>query len=205
MNPLSLLLAVALAAPATVSAAEAPASPISPASATATSTPIPKHWTGTISVPNTKLTAAAYSIFEIEVFALTTDEEALTLVETLRVGGQNALRNKMFTLKQKGWIRIGNNVATEVGVLRVLDRPDGGRSLRLFSDHPLRLLDKTDPPGSNLHPFGFMELNVDANGIGDGRLIAAASLAITDSELTFESAGADVIVLRDVKADLARR
>jgi hypothetical protein len=163
--------------------------------------PIPKRWSGSILVPKTDLAPEAYDRFELQIFAVTDEKEKLTLLETLRSGGQGALRNAMFALEPKGWISIGNSRATSIGVIRVLDRPEGGRIVRVFSDYPLRLLDQSDPAGSALHPFGFMELTVDAKGVGEGRLVAAASLTIKDGDLAMQSAGAPVFSLVEVKAE----
>ena len=163
--------------------------------------PIPKRWSGRILVPKTDLAPEAYSRFELQIFAVTDEKERLTLQETLRTGGQGALRNAMFALEPKGWISIGNSRATSIGVIRVLDRPEGGRIVRVYSDYPLRLLDQSDPAGSALHPFGFMELTVDAKGVGEGKLVAAASLAIEDGDLVMQSAGAPVFSLVEVKAE----
>ena len=107
----------------------------------------------------------------------------------------------MYQLKSKGWIRIGNLVATEIVVIRVADLADGQRRVRICSDHPLRLYDKTDPPGSAAHPFGFLELVADATGKGTGSLVAAASLSIGDEGLRIESAGTPVVRIYDVTTD----
>jgi hypothetical protein len=185
MRPWPLLLAAALAASGTFAA---------------TAAPFPTSWTGTIVVPKTKLAPRAYSSFELKIFSTTSDEEVAKLGEAFRTGGQAKLRELMFATKQIGWIRIGDSVATEIGIIRAHDLPEGSRRVRIYSDHPLRLLDKSDPPGSDLHPFGFMEMTVDAQGNGSGRLVAAASLEVVDGDLTLQSAGLDVIELRDVVA-----
>jgi hypothetical protein len=139
--------------------------------------------------------------FELRVFETSTDEEVAGLVAELQKSGQGALRNAMFQLKPKGWVRIGKLAATDAVVLRVVDLPDGQRRLRFYSDHPLRLYDKSDPAGANAHPFAYLELVVDASGKGSGSLVAAASLAVGDGGLRMESAGLPVIRIYDVNSD----
>jgi hypothetical protein len=78
----------------------------------------------------------------------------------------------MFRLEGKGWMQIGRLAGAEIGVIRVLDLPDGRRRVRLYSSHPLRLYDKSDPAGSDVHPFAFLELVADASGTGSGSLAA---------------------------------
>jgi hypothetical protein len=167
--------------------------------------PVPKRWSGTLVVPKTNLVPAAYEVFELEIWNVTTDEQLEPLRLAYREGGQEALRQAMFALEQKSWVRIGKGVASTVGVVRVIDKPDGGRIVRLFSDHPLRLLDKSDPVGTTAHPFAFVELEVDEYGVGEGKMIAAAALDVVDGDLVIQSAGLEGITIRDVAADLSSR
>ncbi len=163
---------------------------------------MPQVWTGRMLVPEGVEPGVTGDSFELRIFQTSTDEEAAGLVAALRAGGQVGLRNAMYQLKAKGWIRIGKLAATDAVFLRVADLPDGKRRVRFYSDHPLRLYDKTDPAGSTAHPFAFLELVVDATGKGDGTLIAAASLAIDDDgSLRMESAGVPVIRLYSVETD----
>ena len=164
----------------------------------------PKIWTGIIVAPTSKLAPWAYEKFELRIFKQTTDDEAKGFVEVLRTGGQSALRQAMFHLEQRGWITIGRSVATNVNLIRVLDREGGGYIIRIFSAFPMRLLDKSDPPVDAEHPFGFMELAVDANNMGEGQLIAAAGVTITDGNIVMSSAGAPVFKLKDIIGQAAR-
>lgn len=136
---------------------------------------------------------------EIKVKTFSSNEEIAGLAEELRIGGQQGLRQAMFRLEQKAWVRIGRSAATSVGVVRYAELPDGSRRLRVVSDHPARLLDKSDPAGSPDHPFAYIELIVPAEGLGQGRMIAAASLAFTEEGLSIASAGAPVIEIADVR------
>jgi hypothetical protein len=165
--------------------------------------PIPKRWSGTLNVPKTNLVPAAYEAFEVQIWSATSDEQLQPLLAAYREGGQEALRQAMFALEQKSWVRIGKGVASTIGVVRVIDKPDGGRIVRLFSDHPLRLLDKSDELGKPAHPFAFVELEVDRYGVGEGKMIAAASLEVVDGDLVIQSAGAEGFRLTDVAADLS--
>jgi hypothetical protein len=163
--------------------------------------PLPQVWTGRMEVPAGVEPGLTADTFELRIFQVSSDEEAAGLVTVLERGGQAALRNAMYQLPVKGWIRIGKLAATDAVFIRVLDLPDGQRRVRLYSDHALRLYDKTDPAGSTKHPFAFLELLADASGKGGGSLVASASLAIGDDGLRIESAGTPVIRLYDVTTD----
>lgn len=163
--------------------------------------PMPQVWTGRMVVPEGAEPGLTGDSFELRIFHPSKDEEVAGLVTALEKGGQVALRNQMYTLQPKGWIRIGKLAATDVVFVRVADLPDGSRRVRLCSDHPLRLYDKTDPAGSTAHPFAYLELVADASGKGTGSLVASASLAVADSDLKIESAGLPVIQVYDVVTD----
>jgi hypothetical protein len=169
--------------------------------AAAQSIPVPQVWTGRMLVPEGVEPGLTGDSFELRIFQTSTDQEVSELIAALESGGQAGLRNAMFQLKPKGWIRIGKLAATDAVVLRVVDLPDGQRRVRFYCDHPLRLYDKTDPVGEKAHPFAYLELTADASGKGTGVLIAAASLAIEDGGLRMESAGVPVIRVYDVDTD----
>lgn len=162
---------------------------------------LPQIWTGRMLVPEGVEPGLTGDSFELRIFQTSTDEEAAGLVAALQTGGQEGLRNAMYQLKVKGWVRIGKLAATDAVFIRVMDLPDGQRRVRFYSDHPLRLYDKSDPAGSNAHPFAFLELLADASGKGNGSLIAAASLSVGDDGLRMESAGVPVIRVYSVETD----
>jgi hypothetical protein len=164
--------------------------------------PVPQVWSGRMVVPEGVQPGLTADRFELKVFELSTDHEVADLARALRAGGQGALRDQMFRLKAKGWIQIGRLAATEVGVIRVADLPDGKRRLRLYSDRPLRLYDRSEPVGSMAHPFAFLELVVDSSGAGGtGSLVAAASLAIDEAGLHIDTAETPVVEIIEVTSD----
>ena len=161
--------------------------------------PVPTHWTGFVSPPP-DAPKVGVSDIEIRVFKLSNDEEAMTLVNELKLGGQVGLRNAMYKLEDKGWVRLGKFAATGVGVVRALELPDGRRVLRVFSAYPARIFDRSDPVGTPDHPFAYIELVVDKDGKGSGQMISAASLKVSDQGLELESAGAPIVAITDVVA-----
>lgn len=162
-----------------------------------------QKWTGDLVLPDD--TRLGLRDIEIKIKTFSTDEEIGRLAATLEAGGQQELRQEMFRLEQKAWVRIGRSAATSVGVVRFAELPEGQRRLRVFSDQPARLLDRSDPAGSPDHPFAYIELIVDEKGEGQGRMIAAASLAFTDDGLSIASAGAPVVEISNVRLELPPR
>lgn len=128
-----------------------------------TSMPLPQIWTGILKEPPAAKKFITEDI-EVKVLGLSSDMEVEALAEELRLGGQSRLRQAMFGLEQKAWVRIGRAAAASVGLVRVVDLPDGGRRMRLVSDFPARTLDWSDQSGALAHPFGLIELIVGPDG-----------------------------------------
>ncbi len=164
--------------------------------------PLPQDWTGRVVFPagmNPGLTADRITL---RVWQLSSDEEVAKLLESLRQGGQAGLRDAMRTLPAKGFVNIGKLAGTEVRVIRVVDLADGRRRLRVFSDFPIHLYDKSEPRGSLEHPFGFLELTVDASGQhGTGLVIARAAVSIEKEGLGISNAETPPLQVVDVVTD----
>ncbi len=157
-------------------------------------------WTGILVAPPDNQNLWIRDI-EVKTWALSSAGEIQTLVQELRNGGQNGLRQAIFRLEQKGWVRIGKAAAASIGLVRVVDLPGGRRRMRLVSAFPARVLDSSDPVGTREHPFAFVELTVDRDGTAEGRMIAAASISFAENWIRLESAGAPALQIIDVATD----
>lgn len=162
--------------------------------------PLPQVWTGILTVPHDNPKLGMREI-KVNIAALSSAKEIETLGQELRLGGQSRLRQAMHRLEQKAWVSIGKAAATSVGLVRVVDLPDGRRRMRVVSDFPARLLDSSDPAGSKEHPFALVEMIVHRDGTAEGRMIAAASISLAQGRILVESAGAPVIGIIDVVAE----
>jgi len=164
--------------------------------------PLPQVWTGKLEVPPDNQKVGTLRDIEVKIWALSSDQEIQSLAAELLRGGQSGLRQAIFRLQAKAWVRIGNAAATSVGVVRVVDLADGGRRMRLVSAFPARILDSSDPVGTSAHPFAFVELIVDRDGKAEGHMIGAASIAFAaGGMIRMESAGAPAVRINKVATD----
>jgi hypothetical protein len=76
-----------------------------------------------------------------------------------------------------------------------------GRTLHVVLNRPLSLREVQYFSRSSKYPFTVLELNVDKNGKGDGRLLGAAKMQMHGDTLEFESLGIQPIRLLAVRAD----
>jgi len=172
--------------------------------AEAAGAPTPNFWSG-IFAPPAGATATQARVLEVKVFSLSTDQEIETLVAALRRGGQLALREEMAHLENRGWVRIDQAGAATVAVVRRIDLDDGGMLLRVFCASPIRVLDRPEAEvGTADYPFSYLELQVDAHGRGEGKLIAAATIEIQGEGIAIGTAGVPVIRVSDVLAETVK-
>lgn len=165
--------------------------------------PLPQTWTGEV-LPSAGLQPGLTAEqLELRVSQLSSDAEIAGLLEKLRIGGQVGLRNAMRGLAGKGFLRFGKLAGVDVTVIRVFDREDGHRVLRLYCDFPIRLFDQSVSRFvTDEHPFGFIELEVDSSGTGGtGKLVAAASLGLGEDGLKIEAAATPVLTVLDVTSN----
>jgi hypothetical protein len=164
--------------------------------------PLPQDWAGRVVFPagmNPGLTADRITL---RVWKLSDDDEVAGLLQALRLHGQAGLRDAMRLLPAKGFVNIGKLAGTEVRVIRVLDLEDGRRRLRIYSDFPIHMYDKSEPRGSLEHPFGFLELTIDASGKnGTGLVIARAALSLEKEGLGISNAETPPLQVVDVLSD----
>lgn len=187
-----LLAGLLLVAPAAIASAPAPARD---------AIPLPQLWTGRVVVPEGMNPGLTAERIELRVFSLSSDEEIAELLEHLRRGQMEA-RDAMRRLPAKGFVAAGKLAATEVTVIRAHDLENGHRRVRVYCDFPIRLFDDSVARDTTTRPFGFLELEVDASGVGgSGWLVPTASLGIAEDGLHIDNPDVAPLKVLDVTSD----
>lgn len=117
--------------------------------------------------------------FTLHVTEYATNEEIAKHAQTLIEKGSRGLEKVLWKL-DRGWVKIDTSLGHVVGVARSFDTEDGGRVIRVVTDRPIQLYEVRRGLRSVDYPFGVIELTLDADGKGEGRLIAAAKLEFTE-------------------------
>jgi len=136
---------------------------------------------------------------QIWVEAYTPDAVAQSLAATLQEKGQVALLNALPTTRA-GTIRIGTSDGYPVSIARQRKNADGSRTVFLASNKPFAGLAVAEGGNALNYPFGFVQLELKADGTGTGTIIGAASLTFDQQKnLTVSMAQAQPGRLSDVK------
>lgn len=124
----------------------------------------------------------------IYVSGTATDEEVHTLAAALKSGGSDALEKAMDKMDY-GRIAPARSTGTKVAVIR-MKQTDKGQSILLVTDRPITFPELWRGSRSQDYPFGIVQLNIDEKGNGEGSMIVAAKIKISDdNQIEVESYG----------------
>lgn len=128
------------------------------------------------------------------------DADVQRLTGTLAAKGQYSLRDELWRQHSAGYLRVGGRLGYPVAAV-LSQETANGRTLHVVLNRPLSLREVQYFSRSSRYPFTVLELNVDKNGKGDGRLLGAAKMQMHGDTLEFESLGIQPIRLLAVRAD----
>lgn len=127
-----------------------------------------------------------------------TDEERGRWREAFAAGGQNALVAKwqkedvsVGTLSFTGTMGYPVRAALSVAT-------DKGRKIYLATDRPIAGIELLGGSRSEDYPIGWVEIEVNEKGKGEGQLVGAAELVVEDSRLMVKQLGTEPIHLINV-------
>jgi hypothetical protein len=160
---------------------------------------IPEQFTGRIVDAGGAIPGATSAFVTIRINEFTTDEEVAGFVKLLAEEGQDALEDALWDL-DIGWIRIGGSLGYPLSIARSFD-VDGERVIRVVTDRPIQMFESMRGLRTKDYPFGIIELRLDENGKGEGRLIAAAQAEMAEGKLEIESYGTEPFRLISMSTD----
>ncbi len=186
-----------LAAALTVAAA-VPTQATQPAAGTAAAYAArPDQFTGNL--VNTYRGARFNQPFTLSIDHYATGAELQQLADTLSAKGQNTLRDELWK-GTVGFLSVGGRIGYPVAAVLSQDTANG-RMIRVVMNRPLSTFEVQNYTRSSKYPFSVLELTIDRNGRGDGRLVGAAKLRMHGNELSFESLGSQPLRLLGVRED----
>jgi len=160
---------------------------------------VPEQFTGRIVDVGGAIPGATSTFVTIRINEFTSDEQVAGFVKLLGEEGSDALEDALWDL-DIGWIRIGGSLGYPLSLARSFD-VDGGRVVRVVTDRPIQMFESMRGLRSKDYPFGIIELRLDDNGKGEGRLIAAAQAEMAEGRLEIESYGTEPFRLISMSTD----
>jgi hypothetical protein len=135
-------------------------------------------------------------ILAVDRYASQSDVQRLTGI--LAEKGSYSLRDELWK-RTAGYLSVGGGIGYPIAAVLSQDTPTG-RTIHVLLNRPLFAFEAQYYTRSSKYPFTVVELNLDKNGQGSGRLIGAAKLQMRGDTLEIESLGIQPIHLLAVRA-----
>ena len=136
---------------------------------------------------------------DITIDRWTSDSERDRLVTLFKEKGSAALLSALQEMKPVGTISTPGSIAYDLRYASQLPGEDGGRRIVLATDRPIGFWEARDRPRSADYPFLLMELRVDKNGEGEGKLSLATKLTLNGDVLVIENYANQPVMLNEIK------
>jgi len=130
-----------------------------------------------------------------------TPEERDRLVGALREGGTDTLLRSLQKIKKPaGYIRRAGSIGYPLRFAWQTPTSDGGRRVIIGTDRPVSFLEASTQPRTMDYPFMLIDLRVDAQGKGQGKLMPLAKItAHPDHVVEIENYASEPVRLSEVR------
>ncbi len=142
--------------------------------------------------------AAQANIVEIKIDRWTGDQERASLVGALRSGGETAALSALQKTRPVGIIRTPDSVGFDLHYAHEVPTPDGGRNIYIATDRPIAFWETINDTRSTHYPFTLVELHLDRNGKGEGRLTIATKATLNGDRIELENYSTQPVMLEQV-------
>ncbi len=143
------------------------------------------------------------AVVEIGVYRWSTDEERERLLTTLQEFGRDKLIDELQKIRPPvGYIRTPGSVAYDLYSARSRPMPDGSRRVVLATNRRVSFREVAGSARSLQYQLTFIEIHVDADGKGEGKLVPAAKITwdTKDKRIEIENYSSLPVDLLDVTA-----
>jgi hypothetical protein len=157
-----------------------------------------------------KYTAAAFNMnrgaagsIEIVVNRWSTDAQRDRLLDTLRDDGTERMLTVLQDLPRIGFFRAPSSLGIDIHFARRTDLPDGGQRVTLITDRRIGFWEAANQPRSIDYPFTLIELHLNADGAGEGKLSIATKVVLDKktNSITLENYDLQPVMLTQVKQE----
>jgi hypothetical protein len=140
---------------------------------------------------------------EIVVDRWSTTAERDRLLTTLFEKGPDKLLDALTDLPRVGYFRTPNSIGYDLHYAQRTSLPDGGERIVLATDRYITFWEAANRPRSIDFPFTVIELHINADGMGEGKMSLATKIT-GDKEnklIVLENYATQPVLLNDVRRE----
>jgi hypothetical protein len=140
---------------------------------------------------------------EIVVNRWSTDKQRDDLMSVMLDKGPDKLLDALQDMPRMGYFRAPGNLGWDIHFARKVPLPDGGERVVLVTDRRIGFWEARNQPRSIDYPFTVIELRMNKDGEGEGKLSIATKI-IADKEndiVTLENYDIQPVLLTNVKRE----
>jgi hypothetical protein len=168
--------------------------------ATAQSNAQPEEFTAFAVNLASDIPAAATATVDINITRWSAESERNTLAQTLREKGPDALLRALQKVRPVGRIKTPDSLGYDLRYAHQEPVEEGGRRIVIATDRPIGFWEARNRPRSIDYPFTVIEMHLDNNGVGEGRLSLATKITAGANVIVLENYSSQPVLLTQVKS-----
>ena len=120
----------------------------------------------------------AAGVIDINIFRWSTDEEREKLLTTLQEFGRDKLIDELMKIRPVvGYMRTPNSIGYDLYYARNNVQPDGSRHVVMATNRRVAIAEARSQTRSMQYQLTVVELHLDKNGKGEGKMVPAAKIS----------------------------
>ena len=146
---------------------------------------------------------AGASTVEMAVERWTSDADRERLMNILMEQGPEKLLDALQKMPRVGYIRTPNSIGYDLHFAHKTPLPDGGERVVLATDRYITFWEAANRPRSVDYPFTVIELHINSNGEGEGKMSLATKVMADPKTKTIvlENYATQPVLLQSVRRD----
>lgn len=149
-------------------------------------------------VNNSNIGRPGVSQVEIDIDRWSTPGETEHLLSVFNEKGPKALLTALQKTPRVGYIKSPGNLSYDLHYARELPGEEGGRRIVLGTDRPIGFFEATESPRTVEYPFTIIELRLNKDNKGEGKLSYATKITSVAGVLVLENYADQPIMLTNV-------
>lgn len=135
-----------------------------------------------------------------------TEAERTALMDTFLQKGPDKLLSALQKQPSVGFIRLPTSVGYDLRYAHEVPEPEGGRRILVATDRRIGFWEARNQPRSIDYPFTLIEIRVDKDGNGEGKLSVATKITYDKDKQTvvLENYASEPVRLQSVKVEVKK-